>query len=307
MNADEKTLKAVAPIALITGATGYVGSHLARRLVKDGWQVHIVIREGSNVLGYSEFSVITSHMHDGSAEGMVRCVEEARPDVVFHLASMAQAQHEAKDVEPMLRSNVLFASQLLEGMRVSGVTKFVNTGTFWQHYNNEEYNPVCLYAATKQAFESILEYYVQACGVKAITLKLFDTYGPDDHRTKLLHLLNKAAITGEPLDMSPGEQLIDLVYIDDVVEAYVIAAHQLLKNKVQLHESYAVSSGHPICLRDLVRIYSGISGKPVVINWGARKYRHREVMVPWSKGGWVNNWIPKIKLEEGLSNIFHEL
>lgn len=287
-------------VALITGATGYVGAHLARRLVRDGWNVHIVVRDNSRIPQYSEFSSITSHVHDGSTEGMLRCVANAKPDVVFHLASKAQAQHEPKDVVPTIQTNVLFASQLLEGMRINGITKFVNTGTYWQHFNNEGYNPVCLYAATKQALESILEYYVQACNIRAVTLNLFDIYGPNDPRPKLPNLLKKAAITGVPLDMSQGEQLIELVYIDDVVDAYVLAASRLLKNQVQYHERYAVSSGCPIRLRDLVERFSNILSLPISVNWGARPYRPREVMVPWNRGVWLEGWRPCVGLEDGL-------
>lgn len=288
------------PTALITGATGFVGSHLARRLVQEGWRVHIVSRADSRLPEAEEFAHVTNHIYDGSTESMVNCVVQAKPDVVFHLASLFLSQHAIKDVNALIQSNVLSGSQLLEAMKVNQVTHIVNTGTSWQHYNNEDYNPVCLYAATKQAFEAILEFYVQACDIKAITLKLFDTYGPDDPRPKLFHLLKKAAASGEPLNMSPGEQLIDLVHIDDVVEAYLIAAQQLLEGKVSRHETYAVSSGNPIPLKELVQIYSAISGSVISVNWGARPYRFREVMKTWNCGVKLPSWSPQISLENGV-------
>lgn len=287
-------------IALITGATGFVGSHLARRLVRDGWQVHILSREGSLLPNTPEFALVINHVLDGSTEGMVTCVAQAKPDVIFHLASLALSSNMPKDVEPLIRSNVLYGSQLLEAMKVSGISRIINTGSFWQHYNNEDYNPVCLYAATKQAFEAILEFYVQACGVNAVTLELFDTYGPDDPRPKLFHFLNKAAKNGEPLDMSNGEQLIDLVHIDDVVEAYVIAAQRLRDGEASQHERYAVSSGHPLPLKELVQLYAEVTCQNVVVNWGARPYRDREVMAPWNQGDSLPGWIPVVSLKDGI-------
>lgn len=302
----ETTFDSNRPVALVTGATGFVGSHLVRRLVQDGWQVHIVSREGSHLPDAPEFTRAINHKHDATTEGMIHLVGEAKPKVVFHLASLFLAQHTAKDVDQLILSNVLFGNQLLEAMKANGVSRIVNTGTSWQHYQNEDYNPVCLYAATKQAFESILEYYVQACEIKAITLKLFDTYGPDDHRTKLFYLLNKAATTGVSLDMSAGEQLIDLVHINDVIQAYIIAAQKLLDGEVSNHENYAVSSGHPLPLKGLVQLYSEMSRQTIIVNWGARPYRYREVMVPWNRGDFLPCWRPSIDLESGLKTLLQK-
>ena len=291
------------PVALVTGATGFVGCNLVRRLVHDGWRVHILKRSDSKLPDFPEFERITDRVHDGSTQNMVDHVAQAKPDVVFHLASLFISQHATNDVDSLILSNVLFGNQLLEAMKVNGVSRLINTGTSWQHYNNEDYNPVCLYAATKQAFESILTYYVQAEGLNVITLKLFDTYGPADPRLKLFKLLNDAAKSGEPLNMSAGEQLIDIVYIDDVIDAYVIAANRLLEGGGLTHESYMISSERLLPLKDLVALFSEITEQDVVVNWGARPYRSREVMVPWNCGNTLAGWSPKIKLEDGLIQI----
>ncbi|MDX8386447.1 MAG: NAD-dependent epimerase/dehydratase family protein, partial [Gallionella sp.] len=212
-------------IALVTGGTGFVGSNLIHRLVDIGWEVHSIVRPGSDLKVLDAcIDKISLHTHDGSTEGLVNIMSAAKPEVVFHLASLFLSAHTAKDVAQLITSNVLFSSQLLEAMKESGATSLVNTGTSWQHYENKDYSPVNLYAATKQAFEAILEYYVETASLKAITLKLFDTYGPNDPRPKLFHLLEKTAQSQSILSMSPGEQLIDLVYIDDVIDAYLLAA-----------------------------------------------------------------------------------
>ncbi len=288
-------------IAMVTGATGFVGSHLVRKLVREGWQVHIISRATSIFPTAPEFIEVVNHEYDGCTQRMVDIVAQAKPDVVFHLASKTQSEHQPADVESLIQSNVLFGSQLLEAMKINGIDKFVNTGTFWQHYNNEDYNPVCLYAATKQAFEALLEYYVQACGIKAITLELFDNYSTDDPRPKLFNLLNKAAASGESLAMSPGEQMIDLVHIEDVVDAYLIAAQCLLEGSVANHETYAVSSGQALSLKKLVQLYEDVTGQTVVVNWGGRAYRQREVMMPWNRGKQLPGWNPKVTIKMGIS------
>lgn len=287
--------------ALVTGATGFVGSHLVRRLIKEGRETHIITRSSSNLTLLKDVrKKVIIHQHDGTTNSMINIVKETEPEIIFHLASLFLAQHESKDIERLVQNNVLFGTQLAESMSVNNVNNLINTGTSWQHYQNEDYNPVCLYAATKQAFEDIIQYYVETSEIKAVTLKLYDTYGSDDPRPRLFSLLNKAAETGEPLDLSTGEQLIDFVYIDDVTEAYVIAAQRLLEGAVSQHERYAVSSGHPMQLKKLVKLYVEVTKQAVSVNWGGRPYRYREVMVPWSKGRSLPGWEPETNLIDGI-------
>lgn len=290
--------------ALITGGTGFVGSNLVRRLVHDGWQVCIITRPNANIDQIKDIAdQVTLYIHDGSTEGMHRIFAEAKPGVVFHLASLFLSEHTSADISRLVGSNVLFGTQLLEAMAVNGVTKIVNTGTSWQHYENKAYSPVNLYAATKQAFEDILQYYVEARGVQAITLKLFDTYGLNDPRPKLFHLLDKIAREGTTLAMSPGEQMIDLVHIDDVVQAFVMAAERLMAGETQGHEKYGVTSGKPMPLKELVKLYGSVIGKQLPIEWGGRPYREREVMVTCSTLSALPGWSPEIQLEDGIKRI----
>jgi nucleoside-diphosphate-sugar epimerase len=287
--------------ALVTGGNGFVGSHVVRRLVHEGWEVHAIVRPHSDLAPIAELrGRIVRHEYDGSTESLVRAVEAARPDVAFHLASLFLSEHRPEDVAPFVTANLLLGTQLMEAMSGGGVTRLVNTGTSWQHYESRDYAPVNLYAATKEAFEAIIAYYVEARGARVITLKLFDTYGPDDPRPKLFHLLAKVAREQQPLDMSPGEQLIDLVHVDDVVTAFLLAADRLLQDAVAGHERYAVSSGAPLALRKLVAIYERVSGVTLPIRWGGRPYRQREVMRPWDRGTRLPGWAPRIGLEEGI-------
>ncbi len=286
--------------ALITGGTGFIGSHLAGRLLADGWDVHIITRCAGYGLLHEHADSYRFHIHDGSTESMDRIVAAARPEVVFHLASLFLSEHSASQLEALITSNILFATQLADAMAAHGVRLLVNTGTSWEHYGTPPVSPVNLYAATKQAFEAILRYYVEARGLRAVSLKLFDTYGPGDPRPKLFTLLRKVAANQDVLAMSLGEQLIDLVFIDDVVEAYILAAERLLADTVKGHECYAVSSGTPLELRELVELYGRVLGTPLPIEWGGRPYRQREVMVPWNTGTTVPGWHPKVALEQGI-------
>jgi nucleoside-diphosphate-sugar epimerase len=303
MNNVAVTMKSSPRIVLLSGATGFIGSHLVPLLMRAGWETHIVSRANSRLPSIPEFSMIGNHIHDGSTEGMIDIVKDVKPSLVIHLASIFISQHEPGDVEELIKSNVLFGTQLLEAMRINNVKHLINTGTTWQHYEKKEYSPVNLYAATKQAFEALLQYYIESAGMQVITLKLTDSYGPDDPRPKLMNLLKLIAENMQPLAMSPGEQRIDIVHVDDVVRAYVLAAERLLSGAVEKHERYAVRSGLPLQLREFVRMIEHELGRELPIKWGARTYRVREVMDPW-EGGLLPGWSAQVELEQGIRTLF---
>lgn len=292
--------------ALVTGVSGFVGSHLVRRLLAEGWWVHGVARPESKVtLLPADEEGWVLHRHDGTTEAMVAIMAEVQPTVVFHLASLFLSEHQSKDVVALVQSNVLFGTQVVEAMARQERRLLVNTGTSWQHYENRAYSPVNLYAATKQAFEDVLQYYIEASGLRVITLKLFDTYGPNDPRPKLMNLIQRMAMENQPLAMSPGEQQIDLVHVEDVVRAFMVAAERLLAGEVAGHERYAVTSGQPVSLRELVRQVEQVLGRELPIAWGGRSYRAREVMMPW-QGKRLPGWRCQTSLAEGMSQMIRE-
>lgn len=293
--------------ALVTGATGFVGSNLVRGLISKGWKVDVIVRSSSRLDALEPGKDnLTIHVFNGEMERMLEIVLKATPDVVFHIASMVVGEHEPEQIESLVSSNITFGSQLLEAMSINGVSKFINTGTYWEHYENRQYSPANLYAATKYAYQAILQYYVEARGIEAITLKLFDPYGPNDPRPKLLNLLLRVAETGELLAMSPGEQKIDLVYIDDVVEAYEVAAKRLAAGEVEGHEIYGVGSGQAITLKELVGFFERETEKKVNIEWGERPYRDREVMMPWNQYKVLPGLGARVSFNKGLKSLFSQ-
>lgn len=285
---------------LITGVTGFIGNHLATRLVQDGVNVHAIIRAASE-RGRVPAGV-TCHPHDGTTTSMIECLKSSQPDVVIHLASCFLARHTSDDIDRLVDSNLRFGLQLLEAMSVTGCKKMINTGTAWQHYENRDYDPVCLYAATKQAFEALITYYVNVHEFQVITLKLHDTYGPGDTRRKIVTLLVDAAVNKTELDLSPGEQQIDLTHVDDVISAFIIAVDILQGLEDAAYSEYMISSGNPQTLKEIALIIEKAVDSKIKANWGAREYREREVMIPWNKGKIIKNWLIKINLDDWLRN-----
>jgi nucleoside-diphosphate-sugar epimerase len=294
--------------ALVTGATGYIGSHLVGGLLDAGWQVHVVVRQASSLHMLKNYlQCITVHIHDASMVGMFNVMVAAKPDVVYHLAAATSSEHQMEDVDRMLEANIQFSTQLTEAMYRNGIKYLVNTETFWQYQTgNDIYAPVCLYAATKQAFHDILRYYVDLGYLNALSLVLYDTYGADDPRKKLFSLLKLARQEQRQISMTSGEQIVDVSHVDDVVAAYLRAGEILLSESPKRLNTYAVTSGRRMSLRQFVEIIERETGILMPINWGGKPYRLNEVMKPWL-GKPLPGWCPKVELAVGLREVFKGL
>lgn len=284
--------------AIVTGATEYIGSNLVKRLLDMNMEVHIITDLDSK----SDFN-IKDRLHifeyNNSTSDIVNYFKEVKADIVFHLAALCIDEHKSEDIHNLIESNIKFGTDILEAMAKSGTKRIINTGTYWQNYIDKDYNPVCLYAATKEAFEKIIEYYVEAENFSAVTLKLFDTYGYNDARNKILNIFKKISNTGESIDMSSGEQFMDLVYIDDIVQSFISAAN-LTEEYTAQHRKYFVKTGHTIKLKDLANLYETTFNTKLNINWGAKEYRKREVMKPYEDGETLPNWKATLNIEDGL-------
>lgn len=286
---------------MITGAGGFIGSRLAGRLRADGWAVHALARDAGVAKLAPELIV---HRYDGSTRSVAHAVAAADADVVFHLASLYLADHKADEVEPLVASNVLLAAQIGEAVAGSRSPRLVNTGTAWQHYDGAACRAVNLYAATKQAADDLLHFYADARGLSLVTLKLFDTYGVGDTRRKLVQLLADAAASGEALAMSPGEQTLDLTHVDDVVDAFVVAAERLVAMPEPLCET-AFVSGERMTVRELASLVGAVLGRSVAAQFGGRPYRNREVMMPYLPSGTerLPGWAPTRSLRGMLPRL----
>lgn len=285
---------------LITGATGFIGQHLVELLLDKGYIVHCIVRANSDISKLdSRIKVFT---YDEEVNSVLDYFTKEKFDGVIHLASLFLATHLPKDIATLISSNIKFGTELLEACKDTHVKWFINTGTFWQNYQDKEYNPVNLYAATKEAFEVMAKYFTQTSDLIFTTIKLNDTFGPNDTRNKVFNLWSKIAKSGEVLEMSGGEQLIDISYIEDVVGAYIILIDHLNSNQKEnfKNKTFAVSSKERMSLKDLAKVFEEATNTKLNIKWGAKDYREREVMCPWSKGEFVPTWVPKYSLKKAI-------
>jgi len=287
----------------ISGATGFVGQHLIPQLIYNGHTVSILLRQNSNRAVAAKYNVESFCDNEDTGE-LVKYFHDNHFDGIIHLAAYYVPEHKPDDISELIKANVLLGTRLMDAASRNNVTWFLNTGTFWQHYNNADYSPVNLYAATKQALDTIARYYQEVYGLCFCTLKLNDTYGPNDTRPKLINFWKANSNTGKCMEMSPGDQLIDIVHVDDVVSAFLKILNLLATSSDEYNgKSYVVSSGKSLTLKQLAKIFEQSRQATLNIKWGAKPYRRREVMSPYSRGIVVPGWSPQITLEDGLRNI----
>ena len=164
--------------------------------------------------------------------------------------------------------------------------------------------PLNFYAATKLAVDEILKLFCLDYKISIYSLKIFDTYGNNDKRKKFLNLLRENYKKNKLLKMTAGNQLLDLVHIDDLVDLIKIILRDIVNKKKLGFFTYTVSSKKPIRLRSLVKKLASILNKKLKFSIGSLKYRSKETMQPMIKTFNYPGWKPKRNLIIELKKIF---
>lgn len=263
---------------LISGSTGYIARHLVSRLLELEHTVYIVTREDTDFVKIDARIAKENIIAWGDIKALYRDIETLAPDMFIHMSSYYKFECIGMEIEKLIDANIKYGTVILDACRKAKCKRIINIGSILQHYNGEVYNPTCLYAATKEAFQKIIDYYVQTEECSSITLELMDTFGEEDTRGKIISLFMKIAETGERLEMSGGEQEIGLVYIGDVIKAICKAISELDKIEDGKKKMYVVAPNKYITLKHVASLFEEVSGKYLNIDWGKRSYRKKEIM-----------------------------
>lgn len=285
---------------LVTGAGGFLGRHLLPQLLAAGHAVACLTRQPEHLPA----SHGPLHHATPDRQGILALCDSFRPQVVVHIAAVYRAEHRYEDIAELVDGNLAFSAHLLDAMSTAGCDTLVLAGTSWQHYGGADYRPVNLYAAMKQAVTTLAEYYRDSAGLRLLELHLYDSYGEDDDRPRLLQLLQRSARDGHPLALSPGEQALHLVHVEDVARGFVLACSQVAAQAPGSRSVYRLPSAAPVTLRELVDIFDAADPQhPARVVWGERPYRRREVFQPWEGADILPGWAPTIDLANGMERL----
>lgn len=288
---------------LLTGATGFLGSHLLEALLRNGCKTVILKRSNSDNWRINHL-LDQVKSYDVDREALEKVFTEQRIDTVVHLATLYRKFDNGKEVAEMMASNVTFPAEILEtGMR-HGLKTFINTGTFFECDCSVlpvgEDAPVKafnFYAKTKIIFEAFARTYADQLNIKS--LRLFSPYGPKDNE-KLIPVLIKKALKGEEMTLSEGLQKLDFTYADDIVRAFLLAIAQDDGQQVG-YKLYNIGSGVGISVREVVSIIEEQLGRPISKVWGPPSRVDIPVAfadIRQAKSGL--NWAPEHSIHQGI-------
>lgn len=291
---------------LITGITGYIGSRLARSLLSD-CDVCGLVREPLRTMYIEDIrSDLNLLTYDGSYGSVAEALERVQPDIVYHLAACCSGSHGPEQTPRLVDANITFGSYLLEAMAAMGQLPFVYAATIASHYENAIYCPQNLYGATKQAFSDMLTYYTNTGLLRAVSLVLSDTYGPNDNRPKILNLIRNAVRSGETIALSDGTQDYDVVYIDDVVRAFQLAGEHLLRKNNWRNETFQICAATPLTLRQTVEKMLEVNHLTLNAAWGQRPRQEYEIHTAIRLYPLLPGWRQLVSLDEGLKRFYEE-
>lgn len=268
---------------LITGGSGFVGANLTRRLLRDGHNIHLILRPGYRPWRLNEianeFQTHTADLED--REAVTRCVRKVRPDWVFHLAAYG-AYSSQTGIERMIATNLLGTIGLLDACVEVGVEAFVHTGSsseygYKDHAASEDevIHPNSHYAITKAAATHYCRFTATQRAVNAVTVRLYSIYGPYEEPGRLIPALVVHGLRGALPPLVSPHVARDFVYIDDAVEAIIRVAASGKSGAI-----YNVCTGVQSPLAAVVDMARELMNIPVEPTWASMPQR------PWDTDQW---------------------
>lgn len=287
---------------IITGSTGFVGRHLIPVLIKEKHQILELTRNiDKSIQLFGELT--NKYQVSDEQEALKNAIEEFNPEIVIHLAAFLTSSDDYKSMKNLIDSNITYLCRVLDALKGTKIKLFINTGTFAEYYKGDGvFDPAYLYSATKTASRSILDYYSKVYQFKQVTVVPYTIYGGKDTQKKIIDLIFDSISSAIPLAMSPGEQVLDFIHIDDVTEFYVtlLENEEVLINK----SNFQLGTGIGHTLKEVSVIIEEVTNRKTNIHWGEKPYRPSDVMYAVANTNYTigkSNWKPSIDLEMGVS------
>jgi len=292
----------------VTGAAGFVGANLVRRLLERGAEVHALVKPATRSWRIADLAG-RLHVHHADLTdpaAVDRVVDAIRPTVIYHLATHG-AYHYQNEAEQILLVNIAGLWNVHRACARHGFHLFVNTGSSSEYgakmfamRESDVLDPNSFYAVAKAAQSHLCQHIGRTAKNSTVTLRLFSVYGPYEEPKRLVPNLMLAALDGTPLDMVSPETVRDFVYIDDVIDVYL----EIDKLQPLSGEILNVGTGVQTSLAQLVDTMATVAGRPLQAHWDQMPPRTWDAAV-WvadvSKLRWLTGSVPRTRVDQGLA------
>lgn len=292
---------------LVTGATGFVGANLVRRLVDENYQVYILKRKNSNTWRIKDLisKISTFDIDLLEKHRLFKLVHKIKPKVIFHLANLGLYGGQDSSMEESIKVNLLGTVNLIKSLDSVDYECFINTGSSSEYgtkvspmKENDLCEPSTNYALSKLAGTLYAQAYAKQNKRPLATLRLFSPFGPFDHPARFITETILKLLKGEEIYIKDPSAVRDYIFIEDVVSAFL----QCIKNPKRLSgEIINVGSGKQIRVKEVLELLTQnmVSNSKITYNdlssvkkvmWQAGIKKAKQVL----------DWHPKTNLDQGL-------
>lgn len=294
---------------LVTGGSGFIGSHLVKKLRAAGADVAVTVRYGNIVKNirladcWNNIQVIEADLRN---RGALAAIREFAPDVVFHLAAYHHVGQSFRQVEECFDVNAKGTANLFDACQDAKKFIYIATSEVYGHQESVPFietmdpAPMSPYAITKYAGELYCRMKQRMGGNQSVVLlRPFNAYGPYQSTKAIIPELIIKCLRGEPILTTCGEQTREFNFVTNLTDGMILAA----QHEENLEGPLNLAAGEEVPIRDLVRKIVSLTESHSRVEIGALPYRPNEI---WRMRGdgtrarEVLGWKPAVSLEEGL-------
>ena len=293
---------------LVTGGTGFIGSHLVRRLLAEKANVFVLARKQSHDYLIrdikSKITLVQADIRDFSR--LSRVVMKIKPQKIFHLAAYVNRSRSLDQVDKCMEVNFFGTVNLIRSLEDINYDCFINTGTCEEYGNaippfkeDQLIHPISAYSLSKSSSVLFCDMYHKNTGRPVLSIRPFTTYGPGQGFNMFVSQVIVSALQKKDFKMSKGEQTREFNYVADIVDGYIKAS----TTPRAVGEIINLGTGIEYSIKDVAAKIVAMMGSSIKIKFGALPYRTQEIWHLYSdntKSMKLLNWKPKVNLTEGL-------
>ncbi len=305
---------------LITGAGGFIGSHLTEELVKLGAKVTVLVRYlSSGGIGQLESLPKEILKKVKIVRGDLKNIQSIQramknTDIVFHLGALISIPYSYEDPRDFIETNIIGTLNILQVAKDYGVKKIIITSTS-EVYGTAIYSPIdeehplqaqSPYSATKISADKIAESFIKTYNLPIVIIRPFNTYGPRQSMRAVIPTIIYQALTKDKIKLGSLIPKRDFTYVKDTVAGYI----KIAKSKNTIGKTINIGSGKTVSIGELVEKIGLLLGKKLIVETDKRKIRPKNSEVGLllcnnTKAKKLINWVPTTSFEKGLKEVIN--